>query len=323
MKKELDLLAKFSKNKNVASIDATFKVERGSLVSTDLESYVKIKTSIGGSGVYSISEAKKILTKYPSAHVTCSDSMVISEAKKTFKLSSMANVDDFPIIPLVENKVGTLSYDKETTALWKFVGKDELRVAMTGLGFKDKVIVATDAHRMRWLSGKTDFAGEFILPPSAQRLPLGEYDIYEDKEWIRLSSGDIDFYFRKIDARYPDYNRVIPSQEDTAYEVIIPTKDFNELIDDCLMVANDVTRMIVLRTDGTLSAEDIDSSRSYSGKIPLSFVGGEPFNITFNGVLMKTCITEQGDNIHLRMFSPRKAILVNDNTLQMPLMMEQ
>ena len=323
MKKQLDMLTKFSKNKSLYAIKDMVCIRDGKMFSTDLEGYVVYDTNISGEGVFSLSEIKKVLTKYPDADIQIVGSALhVTEKGKSFKFTS-GQIDDFPLYPVVDDKVGVLRVDKMFKTLQKFVANDELRPALSGVWFGGKRIAATDAHKLRILPNQADIDCSFIAPKSVFNLPDGEYTVYYNKEYIRFAAAGVDFYLRSVDATYPNIDVVIPEYDDATFILRVHTKAFSNLLDDCLMVANEITKQVILRgKQYKLTACDIDNGREYEGDIAVASVVGDEFDISFSGAFMQDCLYDV-DVTEIRMFAPSKAMLIDQYTLLMPVMIKQ
>lgn len=317
MKKQLELLSKFSKNKALPIISDQVRIQDGFLTATDLESYVKIPTSISGAGVYMISEIKKVLAKYPDADITAGEKLTISTGKRDFGFTS-SDIDDYPRDPEVGPKVGVIRINKEFKNLSKFLSTDELRPAMTGVFVDKNVCIATDAQKLRVLRNCVYSDESFILPKAVMNVPDGEYEIHYNGIWVILRS-ELEFGFRKIDARYPDYNMVIPKYDDMEIRMIVGKSEFDSVLDDAMMIANQKTRQVYLDIpSGVLSAEDIDFNREFKAQLSFTASQGE-IKTSFNAEFMRTCLLDQDDTVEIRWIDTNRPIMVGPDTLLMPL----
>lgn len=210
------------------------------------------------------------------------------------------NPEDFPAIPEEENVehlnlTGKVLSDAISKTLFA-TSTDELRLAMTGvyvqIDFNKIVFVATDAHKLvkyMYAEGiKTEATNSFIVPKKALTLiknsisPDDEVVLSYNKTNVFISFGDTKMISRLIDAKYPDYNAVIPV--DNPHLLTLNRKDFQSSLKRINIYANKTTNQVILNiTDGslTLSAQDLDFSNEATEQLVCSYEG-EPMTIGFN-----------------------------------------
>jgi DNA polymerase-3 subunit beta len=156
----------------------------------------------------------------------------ILSAFGVYKLSG-DQADDFPNPPEEDDvETLTLSSKKIQKGILNTVfatSNDELRLAMTGvliqIDFTKMHFVATDAHKLvKYTLGnlKTDIARSLIVPKKGLNLIKNAFSeecdvtISFNKANIFFSFGRTKIICRLIDAKYPEYNAVIPV--DNPYE---------------------------------------------------------------------------------------------------------
>ena len=201
------------------------------------------------------------------------------------------------------------------------VSTDELRPAMTGVYFQidnsQLICVATDAHKLvkntfRDIVSETDT--HFILPRKSLQLLKnalhsgGEVTLSTDKSHAFFSFGPMSVSCRLIDARYPDYNAVIPV--DNPNLLTIQRSDFQNSLRRIAIYANKSTNQVVLSiSDGslTISAQDLDFSNEANEQLPCSY-DGEPMVIAFNAKFLLEMLTViDADEIKLELSTPNRA----------------
>ena len=208
--------------------------------------------------------------------------------------------DEFPAMPELEDEFNTITVSAES--LMSGINKtsfatadDDLRPAMTGIFFDIKpdnlTYVATDAHKLVRLisqtANKTEEAS-FVLPKKPANIlrnvivkENNDVKISFDKKNIIFKLSEYLMICRQIEARFPNYNGVIPQNN--------PFK----LIVDRVVMLNALRRVSVFSNQGTglvklsiktneilLSAQDIDFSISAEEKIACQYEG-ENINIGF------------------------------------------
>jgi len=85
-----------------------------------------------------------------------------------------------------------------------------------------------------------------------------------------------------IDARYPDYNAVIPT--DNPNTLSVPRGDFQNSLKRIAIYANKTTNQVILNiteSSLTVSAQDLDFSNEATEQLPCTY-NGDPLTIGFN-----------------------------------------
>jgi len=238
------------------------------------------------------------------------------------------NGDEFPRIPVAEDvkKVtiaGSILQHAITYTLFA-VSNDELRAAMTGvfveLGTDGVTFVATDAHKLVKYK-RTDVQAEqnasFILPKKA--LNLLKASIPEDEQ-VKIaynlsnaffSFGKVSLICRLIDAKYPDYNNVIPTENPN--KLTLTKKDFQNSLKRIAIYANKTTHQVILRITGSelqVSAQDLDFSNEANEKLNCLYEG-EDMEIGFNAkFLLEMMNVIDSNEVKIDMSSPTRAGLL-------------
>lgn len=221
----------------------------------------------------------------------------ITSAFGKYKLAG-ENGQDYPNIPQPED-VDTVSIPGQALdqAISKTIfatSNDELRPAMTGVYFQVEfnklMLVATDAHKLVKYTYKelnSEVSTAFIVPKKAlnllKGLPSGEtVKMSFNKANAFFSYGNTQLSCRLIDARYPDYNAVIPV--DNPNLLTISRTDFQNSLKRIAIYANKTTNQVILNiNDGslTISAQDLDFSNEATEQLSCSY-SGDALTIGFN-----------------------------------------
>lgn len=210
------------------------------------------------------------------------------------------NPDNFPKEPTADDTTSfTMSSTGLVTAINKTlfaVSNDDLRPAMTGVFFelaKDGVqFVATDAHRLvryKRLDTKATKADSFIVPRKPLNLlknALPDNDdtlnISYNGNHLFVSHGDVQMVCRLIDARFPDYKVVIPT--DNPYKLIVSKGDFQNALRRVSVFSNKSTNQVALSITGSelqMAAQDVDFSFEGNERMSCQY-DGEDLQIAFN-----------------------------------------
>jgi len=245
-----------------------------------------------------------------------------------YKLSGDAP-DDFPASP-DEDDLETLMISSKK--IQKGIGNtvfatsnDELKLAMTGvlmqIDFTKLNFVATDAHKLvKYTIGnlKSDIAKSLILPKKGLVLLKSALSSEDIEVNVGFNRTNVFFSFdntklicRLIDAKYPEYNAVIPV--DNPYEAIINRKDFLNSLRRIAIYANKSTNQVILNITEksmTISAQDLDFSNEATEQLTCNYVG-EPMTIGFNAKFLAEMLSVlEYDEIKLQLANANKAGLI-------------
>ncbi len=340
--------------------DFLFHLEGGDLTisSTDLETSITSQIEVQGeeNGIVAIPAKILIdtLKALPEQPVTIdvdeeSFGIEITSSYGKYKLAG-DNPDDFPKIPLGEdNDVvemdASVILDAISNTLFA-TSNDELRLAMTGVlvqvDFNKITFVSTDAHKLVKHSAhnvNSNVSASFILPKKACTLLK---NVLPSSTPVKLKFNRSNAFFefentqlvcRLIDAKYPDYNAVIPA--DNPYTLVVERSSFLNSLKRIVIYSNKTTNQVILKiNDGSLniSAQDLDFSNEASEQMACTYEG-DPIIIGFNAkFLIEMLGVLAVDEVNLKLSTPNKAGLLlpseqNDSEeitmLVMPVMLNQ
>jgi len=242
--------------------------------------------------------------------------------------------DDFPELPEVDaahtiSAEGALVSDAINKTSFA-VSKDALRPAMMGIYFQldaeSSRIVATDGHRLVKLDRpalQTD--GEevsFIVPEKATKLVSR---ILDDDALctIGVSDGHVSFTIddarviaRLIDETYPNYNAVIPDENDR--RLVVDREALLSAVKRVGLYSSSMTNQIRLAlssSEMTVSAEDIERSSEAEEVIRCEY-DSESMEIGFNSEYLTEVLGNvDSEEVLFRLSSPNRAgIVVPNNT---------
>jgi DNA polymerase-3 subunit beta len=255
-------------------------------------------------------------------------SVEISSDNGRYKLAG-ENATDFPKIPVVTNAT---TVDMSTEVLSSAINNtifatsnDELRPAMTGvyvnLSDTNVTFVATDGHRLiryRRVDIASPEAASIIIPRKAlnllkatlpsENVPIA-VDFNSSNAYFRFSN--IKMICRLIDERFPDYENVIPL--DNNNDMTIDRMEFLSSLRRIAIYANKTTHQVRLKLTGSelqISAEDLDFSNEANERLSCEHEG-EDIEIGFNAKFL----VEMLNNIHakeitLKFSAPNRAGLI-------------
>ena len=229
--------------------------------------------------------------------------VVITSGRSRFMLSSLPP-EDFPELAAVEpTNVFTIAPEdlKFLVDRTRFaISTEETRYYLNGIYFhtsetEDGVVlraVATDGHRLARAEveapeGAVGMPG--IIVPRKAVLELmrlfdaadGDIEVALSENTIRLSIDGVVLTSKLIDGRFPDYERVIPLNNDKKLEV--DTQLFARAVDRVSIVSSDKGRAVKLSIapDTVLLSVNNPEAGSAEEELAASFNGGE-MEIGFN-----------------------------------------
>ncbi|MEE8335450.1 MAG: DNA polymerase III subunit beta [Candidatus Neomarinimicrobiota bacterium] len=236
--------------------------------------------------------------------------------------------EEFPALPEVDNRKATgisAPVLKDIIAKTGFaVSRDELKPALTGVLFrfgKDELTsVATDGHRLvRYIikDFKTlDFTGDVIVPRKFLNL-LGNALTGQDSTQMWLGENHLtaalgadSYYTRIIDERYPDYQSVIP--ENNEKKLSIERMALLSAVRRVSIFSNKATKQIALRLNQEktlVTTEDPEKSSKAQEELPAEF-SGEDLVVGYNAQYLKDILSHlDSDSIIINLKTPISAAL--------------
>ncbi len=313
-----------------------FELEKGALTVTasDLQTSMITELQVESKEKGSIAVPARILLdtlkNLPEQPVTFSIdestySIEIISDNGRYKLSG-ENATDFPKVPSVSNDfTAEISTEVLARAINNTIfatSNDELRPAMTGvyvnLGDKNSTFVATDGHRLvryRRADVKSDNGNSIIIPRKALNLLKAtlpaentEVSLNFNMSNAYFKFGNIKMICRLIDERFPDYDNVIPTQNNI--QMSIERTDLLGALKRISIYANKTTHQVRLKITGSelqISAEDLDFSNEANERLSCEH-DGEDIEIGFNAKFLIEMLTNMdSDKIKLTMSAPNKA----------------
>ncbi|MCB0652954.1 MAG: DNA polymerase III subunit beta [Saprospiraceae bacterium] len=315
--------------------DFLFSISNNKLTiaATDLETSIitELEVMADSDGVVAIPgkillETLKALPQQPITFAIDEDnySIEITSAFGKYRLAG-ENGQDFPSIPEADS---TDSISIPAQRLAQGINKtifaasnDELRPSMTGvyfqIDFNKLTLVATDAHKLvkyTFTDVESEVSTSFIVPKKAlnllkNALPSGDdVKLSFNKAHTFYSFGTTQLITRLIDARYPDYNAVIPV--DNPNLLTVNKNDFQHSLKRIVIYANKTTNQVVLNiNDGslTVSAQDLDFANEATEQLTCSYTGS-PLNIAFNAkFLVEMLSVLDSEEVKIELSEPSRA----------------
>jgi len=175
--------------------------------------------------------------------------------------------------------------------------QDELRPVMNGIYFdltpECLAIVASDGHKLvrnKVLTIHNEQPASFILPKKPASLLKGllgkdggDIVIRFDERNAQINYGEGEIICRLIEGRYPNYNSVIPQNNNN--QLTVDRLALQAALRRVQPFANDSSNLIRFHVEGgtlQLDAEDYDFSKTATERMSCSY-NGQPMSIGFKG----------------------------------------
>ncbi len=360
--KQLQHISGVINNNTVLPIleDFLFEIEKGrlSVVATDLETVMRVQLDVEAKENGRVCIPAKILLdslkNLPDQPLTFNIEkgfgIEITSDNGKYKVPG-ENPENFPKEPQPDD---TTSFTASSLALLTAINKtlfavssDDLRPAMTGVFFeldkKGLQLVATDAHRLVRYKRKDvscPKSDSFIVPRKPLSLLKSALPTNEDEITISYNSNhffvkhkNTQLSCRLIDARFPDYKVVIPS--DNPYKLIVNKAEFQGALRRVSIFSNKSTNQVALAITGSnleITGQDLDFNFEGDERLACRY-DGEDLTIAFNAkFLIEVLSAADGDDVKLELSTPTKAGIIKpvEQTekeelmmLVMPLMLNQ
>src|SRR5690348_9060626 len=318
--------------------DFLFEIENNKLtiVGTDLETVMKIQMEVEAKESGRVCIPAKILhdslKNIPEQPLTFNidknNGIEITSDNGKYKVMG-ENADNFPKEPLPETAESlSMPSSALVTAINKCIfstSTDELRPAMTGIFFELNsggiTTVATDAHRLVRFS-RTDVSSpekvSFVVPKKPLNLLKNvlpntdeQLTISYNENHLFVKQGEIELVCRLIDARFPDYKVVIPS--DNPYKLTVNKNDFQNALRRINVFSNKSTNQVALSITGSelqLSAQDVDFSFEGNERMACQY-SGEDMQIAFRALfIIKIMGDAETFEIIIELSTPTKAGII-------------
>ena len=314
------------------------KEEKTTLRATDLEITIQaeIPASLeqAGTAALPLKTLLDITNEMPETRLTIS----VDEKNRTTITTDTGEYDlmakpaeEFPAIPDQKgsNSIKTSgSVLKEIIDATSFaVSRDELKPALTGVLFQISpagiTAVATDGHRLVKYSrkdfGSNGFSGNLIVPKKFLTY-MSTQLLNQDTELIigenhLTAKIDNDFVLtRIIDERFPDYESVIPKENDKTLKA--EKNMFLGAIRRVSIFSNKSTHQVALSMDGDscrITTEDPEQSSKANETVSAEYEGND-LTIGYNAEYLKDVVNHvPGNTVVVEFSTPISAALFSSD----------
>ncbi len=235
--------------------------------------------------------------------------------------------EEFPALPQTDGKKNlgiSIETMKSVIEMTSFaVSRDEMKPALTGVFIRVNenklTAVATDGHRLvqyivkDYKSG--EFTGDIIIPRKFLGLfntfTADAVEILASDNHLIASFGEDTVYTRVIDERFPDYESVIPADNDKV--LAVNRNDLLGAVRRVSIFSNKATHQIALHLDEKkvrITTEDPEKASRGQEDLSGAKYTGEALLIGYNASYLRDIITHvQDENVIVKLKTPISATL--------------
>jgi DNA polymerase III subunit beta len=252
------------------------------------------------------------------------DQIELRCGRSHFKLNGLPS-DEFPSLPVIDFEQGWSAAGSNLLSLIQHtafaVSTEESRPILNGvlweLRDREMRMVATNGHRLARMTvpagASTTTSTDLIVPPQAlqqvQRLFAGEDELTVSRSGNHLGfrSNGTEVYTRLIEGSYPNYEQVIPKDNDKV--ALVEKKALESAVKRMAVVASDQTHRIRLKFEPgrvQLSVLTPDLGEGHDD-IEVQYEG-EEMEIGFNAnYLLEVLRYIPGDEVKIGFKAPERA----------------
>ena len=318
-------------------IDSTLNITATDL---DISMSVSLKIKSGANGKIAV-PAKRLLETMRSLPNTelgftadiAANRIVMKTQNGEYKLSGESS-ENFPAISKFKSSE---ELEIQQDIFKRLVGKtsfavssDELRPAMMGIYFQIKKseikAASTDGHRLVRINN-TAFTSskverDIVVPAKALNLVMRSLDgaqcaIALNDSHIKFSIGDVTLTSRLIEEKYPNYESVIPVDNDK--KLVVNKNELLASVKRTAVYASSTThqvRLALKKNSVTVSAEDIDFGSEANETHSCEYTS-ESMEIGFNSTYLIDILSHIDTDEVVMMFStPTRAGIIKPTTQQ-------
>ncbi|QCM10304.1 DNA polymerase III subunit beta [Agrobacterium tumefaciens] len=218
------------------------------------------------------------------------DKLLVKSGRSRFSLSTLP-AEDFPT--LGEDKFDA-QFEIDLAALFApvsfAISTEETRYYLNGVFFKGgskSEAVATDGHRLGRHIGPELPAFEGVIVPrkTVGLLPKGKVQVAVSPQKIRIVSDDVRITSKLIDGTFPDYERVIPKNNERV--VTVDRDGLMQASDRVSTVSSERGRAVKFSiAPGSIALAVAAGEASANDEVEAEY-SGEPMDIGFNAVYVR------------------------------------
>lgn len=312
------------------------ETDSGLLTVTASDEQIRLKASIpveSDQNIAAVIDAKFLLdlvSSFQDTTVTCqkeSDTQLILKTDTGNYEVSYSSADEYPPLK-VDDQDTIIELDgqilKSAIDTGAFaITKGAMRVAMQGMSVEltdaGLRFVMTDGHRLvKIVKNNIIFENEdqFTIPERAvtvlpKILHDGAISIRMNKRSAHFKLGAVELFTRLIDEKFPDYNSVIPVQNEN--HLFLNREALLRSIERMLIFRSGAQPLVKLTIEADsveVSSEDIDRGSNAKDVLPCNYQG-TPMTIGFNTTYLRDVLTHiRAAEVVIKMSTPSRAAVI-------------
>jgi DNA polymerase-3 subunit beta len=244
----------------------------------------------------------------------------VKSGRSRYKLPTLP-VSDFPDIGDAEFPT---TFDADVAALFKpvsfAISSEETRYYLCGVYFhevgKKLRAVATDGHRLAQHEvalpkGAKGLAGVIVPRKAVAMIPPGVVSVSMSPTRIQFATAGLTVTSKVIDGKYPDYERIIPKDNDKVARV--NRADLSAAVDRVASVVSERGRAAKFAfADGAVELSVRAEAGDAADEITVTY-NSEPIEIGFNSTYMRDNLAAfEGAEVDIEMNDPGSPALFRD-----------
>ncbi|MEY9198713.1 DNA polymerase-3 subunit beta [Sinorhizobium fredii] len=260
----------------VATSSAAADIEQDGAICVDAKLFGDIVKKVGGDISISLE----------------GDKLTVKSGRSRFSLATLPAAD----FPDLGGGTFTAEFELDLASLFApvsfAISNEETRFYLNGVFFaatdgQPSVAVATDGHRLARNFGPVlpTFAGIIVPRKTVSLLPKGQVKVSVSESKIRVVAGDFVMTSKLIDGTFPDYQRVIPQNNDKS--VVVDRDAMMGAADRVVTVSSEKGRAVKLAiAPGSISLSARSDVGDAQDEVAAEY-GGEPFDMGFNSQYLR------------------------------------
>lgn len=278
--------------------------------SDSVRTYQEVFEASGDPGECTLEAIKlsKAVTNMKSGVIEITDKG-IKQGKTNIKLESMS-YDSYPI-PDFETSTpcGINSNDIRhyIYAIAHALPVKDVRVMLNGMHLTDGYAVATDGMRMAYIESKYKGASIIIPSETIRQFPEIDGDVSVSLNQMIIKSDNAIFSTGLIDAKFPDWQRIIPKEFDV--EISANSDDILGAI-KTVQLGGDMVRLNISKDSAKITNDGAETECAIksTGDIEIGFM---------SNFLIDAINAANSPELHIKV-SPGKACVINEKFIVMP-----
>jgi len=304
-----------------------------------LESQIdSITEAIYGKATVNGSNLLGIIKRLKDADIiieTTDNNLIIKQNKSTFKLP-MYDADEYPSLILNENlkdlNISTINFINSIRKITPSIDNNNPKFELNGalIDIKNSKInfVSTDTRRLAisYLENMSNSEGQIIIPKKAiieiQKLFLDDAKISFDENNLVVTTGNMKFFTKLINGKFPDYERIIP--QSLKHNLSIPK---NVLVESIKLVTSLFSNIKISFKPNSIVFESLDEDTESKTQIDIELNIDQEFYLAVNAKYLLDYLSQtNNENVKIGFNESNLPFYLEDEkfyTIVMPIVLEK